>query len=147
MNNWESCKDDVLKNVASFNPWGIDRNGSVFSCNEGKCENGCIFSKSDNCVKARKRWLDAEKEVPKPIDWNNDIDWDHVPVDTPVLVNDDEDNEWRKRYFAGKRSCDYLVWSYGGTSFSGNSKTSWKHCQLARPEDVEKYWKKEDGNE
>lgn len=63
-----------------------------------------------------------------------DIDWSKVEVDTPVLVRQHEDNEWRKRHFAKYENGKVYVWNGGMTSFTTDnndiSYTEWKQTKL-----------------
>ena len=106
-----------------------------------------FFSYNGSCSDEKLKWLNSEYDEPKEIDWDNDIDWDRVPVDTPVLVRGSENEPWLKEHFA-ERNDQYGTWVNGTTSFTGDRRTiHWKYCQLARPEDIEKYRKKGDEDE
>lgn len=61
------------------------------------------------------------------------VDWSKVKVDTPVLVRNFENQDWRKRYFA---FFDYeliYTWDGGATSWSVKNKDAipWKYAKLA----------------
>ena len=72
-----------------------------------------------------------------------EVDWSKVKVDTPILVRENEDEEWNKRYFA---KFEYgVVWSFcdGRTSWSArknntirNDTISWKYAKLAESEET-----------
>lgn len=62
----------------------------------------CTNTICEECPSLVREWLDAEYEPP--------IDWLRVPIDTPVLVKEKDDAEWKKRYF-----CCYLP--KGGRKF------------------------------
>lgn len=83
-----------------------------------------------------------EQEPEKEIDWENDIDWEKVPMDTEVLVSD-RGTDWKKRYFLcylpdTKR---YRTFGYGEASSKAYSIGGWSDCQLVNDEDIEKYRK------
>lgn len=62
------------------------------------------------------------------------IDWSKVPVDTPVLVKDYENNSWKKRYFAYFQYDKVYTWGDGATSWSSErsgSVTPWMYAKLA----------------
>ena len=62
-----------------------------------------------------------------------EIDWSKVPVDTKVLVSENGNGGWLKRYFAKYENGKIYVWNYGATSFSVRIKencSSWKHAKL-----------------
>lgn len=85
------------------------------------CEYNC------SCNEEFKKWANSEYVEPP-------VDWSKVTVDTPVLVRDDENDKWLKRYFATyKNNCVY-VWTYGATSWSTNNEKdmwNWKYAKLA----------------
>lgn len=86
-----------------------------------------------------------QEDEPEIIDWDNDIDWTKVPMDTEVLVSNC-DTSWKKRYFLcylpdTKR---YRTFGYGEASSKAYSISGWARCQLANDEDIEKYKKVKD---
>lgn len=62
-------------------------------------------------------------------------DWSKVAVDTPILVRDSEDEEWRRRYFAKYENGTVYAWGSGRTSWSGSSMTVWNCVKLAESEE------------
>ena len=78
------------------------------------------------------------------IDWESNIDWSLVPVDTPVLARDYENQKWVKGYFFGvdcNRDYQYGVFTDGKTSWTADGHSYWKHCLLVRADDLKKYRK------
>lgn len=76
-------------------------------------------------------WLMEEYEEPE-------VDWSKVEVDTPILVKDFENEEWRDRYFARYENETIYVWCDGRTSWSAydnSDVTSWKYVKLAEREE------------
>lgn len=140
MTNFELIDPDSVKEVFARS-FAVDkRTGKVKTCSKWDCVN-CLFYESNDCIKAREDWLDQTKFDPE-----KDIDWSKVPVDTPVIVwNTDE--EYR-RYFSGIKDGRFSAYSDGRTSWSSITGQIyyWYHCKLYRPEDVEKYRKKETEN-
>lgn len=62
------------------------------------------------------------------------VEWSKVPVDTPILVKDDYDEEWVKSYFASYKNGEVRAWMGGRTSFSVKNKTDtfgWKYAKIA----------------
>ena len=56
------------------------------------------------------------------------IDWSKVPVDTKVLVKDEEDScVYIKRYFAEYKDGYIYTWADGKTSFTTQAKTKWNY--------------------
>ncbi len=111
------------------------KNGVLVSCADiGSCENcdfcgnGCTDYKSANTVFSR--WANEEFVTPE-------INWDLVPIDTPIYVWDGDDERPCKlrRHFAGigndGRIC---AWQDGRTSFTNPEQiplNHWKHAELA----------------
>lgn len=73
-------------------------------------------------------WLLEEYEEPE-------TDWSKVAVDTPILVRDSEDEEWKKRYFAKNEYGDVYAWDNGRTSWTVDFMTKWKYAKLAESEE------------
>ena len=58
------------------------------------------------------------------------IDWNTVPVDTPILVRDYEDEDWIPAYFAEYNNGVVYVWEDGGTSFTKKQTEAWCYAKL-----------------
>lgn len=85
------------------------------------CEMDCVA-----CGTALQIWLDEEYEV----------DWDYVPVDTPVLVRNSKNENWTPRHFKRIRDTTethkFETWGDGQTSRTTDGIISlWKYCELA----------------
>lgn len=91
-------------------------------------------------------WYMKEHEEPKAIDWDKDIDWMRVPVNTTVLVRDDEDEEWRKSFFAvyipNSGGNKYTTFGFGEKWADASYVNFWGYCKLVNEEDIEKYRKR-----
>ena len=61
------------------------------------------------------------------------VDWSKVKVDTPILVRDFENQDWKKRYFAFFEDELIYTWGGGATSWSVKNKDAipWKYAKLA----------------
>ena len=61
------------------------------------------------------------------------VDWSKVKVDTPVLVRDFENQDWKNRYFAFFDDELIYTWDGGATSWSVKNKDAipWKYAKLA----------------
>ena len=140
MTHYESIDPDSVKEVFARS-FAVDkRTGNVKTCSKWDCVN-CLFYESNDCIKAREDWLDQPA-----LDPEKDIDWSKVPVDTPVIVwNTDE--EYR-RYFSGIKDGRFNAYADGRTSWSSitGNICHWKHCKLYRQEDIEKYRRKDTEN-
>lgn len=133
MLNKEKFAKKIVEIVVSGTDVGIV-NGRPCSCNKIYCED-CDFH-CGTCTEEFKEWANSEyKEI--------EIDWEKVPVDTPVLVWDNDKKYMKKRYYAGRDGIKFMTFDFGATSWSCDEKTSsWFNCELAREEDVEKYGKR-----
>lgn len=141
MTQYESIEPDKVKEIFARSFAVEKRTGEIRACNRLDCKN-CLFYGSNDCIQAREDWLDQPA-----IDWDKDIDWSKVPVDTPVIVgNTDEEH---RRYFSGIKDGCFGAYADGRTSWSSTTGNicSWNHCKLYRPEDVEKYRKKDTEND
>ena len=59
------------------------------------------------------------------------FNWEDVPVDTKVLVKDEEDScVYIKRYFAEFKDGYIYTWADGKTSFTTQAKTKWNYGKL-----------------
>lgn len=70
-----------------------------------------------------------------------EIDWSKIPVDTKVLVKNDENGEWNRRYFAGFINGEVTTFSNGMTSWSTSRSNnpilvSWKYAKLVENKKV-----------
>lgn len=107
---------------------------------------GCEKCKFDTnggygCANKFAMWLVSEYKDPA-----EDVDWSKVPVDTPVLVRDDEDM-WHKRYFAKYENGKKYVFTYGRTSWSDGENMNiipCKYAKLANPEDCKSAFQTEE---
>nr|DAZ79580.1 MAG TPA: putative AdoMet-dependent methyltransferase [Caudoviricetes sp.] len=94
------------------------------ACYKLTCKD-CLFglSNPDSCTSAREKWANSEYVEPP-------VDWSKVAVDTPILVTDNGDYKWIKRYFAKYENGIVYAWSNGTTSWSGDRCTPWKLAKL-----------------
>lgn len=76
-------------------------------------------------------WLTEGGDPKEP-----EIDWSKVEVDTPVLVRDNENNEWRRFYFAKYENGLVYTWVAGATSWTAKGNMyKWRFAKLAESED------------
>lgn len=81
-----------------------------------------------SCRQNRQKWADSEVS-----DYLAPIDWSKVPIDTPVLVRDDDSDDWTKAYFAGFKNGRVCTWDNGATSWSTSIPylvVSWRYAKL-----------------
>lgn len=126
MKNREKFAEQIIDIALSSGRLAINtETGKPCDCNETECTD-CIFcSKQGGCSGAIIEWAEKEYEEPP-------IDWSKVPVDTPILVRDYEEDVWEKRHFAKYENGIVYAWDEGTTSWSGGgSRTSWEMAKLA----------------
>ena len=144
MTNYESVDPKDIRTVFE-RYFAVNKNtNEINTCGKIDCDE-CLFNECGKafCYYVKKKWLD------QPVfDLEKDIDWSKVPVDTPVLVWS-SGNCTYNRYFSGIKDGRFGTYGDGLTSWSSitGNIVYWPHCNLYRPEDVEKYRKKEMGNE
>ena len=137
MLNIEKYKEELIKmGVININMLAIEGNKPAI-CNDNYKIKGitCIFCgfKPDRCADDATSWLFSEYKEPK-------VDWSQVKVGTPILVRDDEDSDWNKRYFAGFKNRRVYAWMNGATSWLADSEcsvNSWKYAKLAESDEID----------
>ena len=89
----------------------------------------CINTSCPKCHLYRTIWLMEEYEEPE-------IDWSKIKIDTPVLVRDNENNEWRRFHFAKYENGLVYTWVAGATSWTAKGNMyKWRFAKLAESED------------
>lgn len=135
MLNIEKYKEMLINiGIIDINKLAVVNDKPVKCKNLYKCDE-CDFGEEESCESYLEEWLFSEYEEPG-------VDWSKVKVDTPILVRNNEDEEWMNRYFA---KFEYgVVWSFCDerTSWSAsknnsvrNDIISWKYAKLAESED------------
>ena len=92
------------------------------------CESDCT-----KCRMLQAIWILEDYEEPE-------TDWSKVAVDTPILVRDDEGEEWLKRHFAAYDDEIGIIytWTNGDTSWtSEGNMMAWRCAKLAETEGAE----------
>lgn len=122
MTNREKFRDELDNMLSVFLAVA---NGKPVPCDDTDCRE-CDFK--GNCMgreEAVLDWLNAEYQEPS-------VDWNKVPIDTPVLVSCDGER-WYRRYFAGVRDGKPETYDVGATSWSVDGKRTcvWKFVKLA----------------
>ena len=124
MTNYEKYKDLVIHTLEKNN--FCDLANFVYS-------QDCKLRMCSECKELIVKWLDEE--------YKPRVDWSKVPVDTPVIVRE-MTGKGIKRHFCKyepKFVEPFVCFNDGRTSFTGGATTHWDNCELARPEDIEKY--------
>ena len=87
----------------------------------------CSDMTCSTCQMIQMLWLLEDYEEPE-------IDWSKVKVDTPVLVKNKENDEWKKRHFAKYKDGDVYTWDNGHTSNESSCMVYYKYAKLAEDE-------------
>ena len=129
MLNKEKFKDEIVEIACKGYDFALE-DGKVVNCQNTDCWK-CSFSSHINgvcCTVNRKNWANSEYE--------EYVDWSKVPVDTKILVRDDENVPWTPRHFACiEHGCVY-AFSYGRTSFTSRGKECcWRYAKLYKEEE------------
>lgn len=128
MTNYEHYKEQIDKITRLGWRIAIDKDGEPHACSEINC-NDCLSDGSD-CYKIVSEWADKEYIEPE-----KQVDWSKVPVDTPILVSDDN-RRWEHKHFAKYENGYVYAWANGMTSFTviDFHSCTWKYAKLAEVE-------------
>lgn len=133
MLNKEKYADEIFDLAIYGRMFGIN-NGKPKSCVSMKLCKGCEFENIPipGCREKLKEWLNSEYV-------ESTVDWSKIPIDTPILVRDADNESWRKGHFAGISVTGKVgIFYNGGTSWSAakpSDYTLWSQAKLA--EDVD----------
>ena len=125
MTNREKFAEQILDIACGGSKIAVDKATlELASCYKLACRD-CLFNFGNgDCRGARKKWANSEYVEPR-------VDWSKVAVDTPILVRDSANLEWRKRYFAKYENGSVYSWSDGATLWSSEGyTTAWKLAKL-----------------
>ena len=95
--------------------------------------NDCTDVGCARCKMLQMLWLLEDCKEPE-------IDWSKVEVDTPILVRDNENNEWQRFHFAKYEDGFVYTWIAGATSWTaagyeaGGNVYKWNFAKLAEDE-------------
>lgn len=135
MTNREKYAEQILDIACSGSRIAVKKNVmEPVPCPSISCQYCYLrLKKGSRCDDACKEWCESEYEEPS-------IDWSKIPIDTPILVRDSQDDEWLHRHFAKFENGVVYAWRAGCTSWSnvdGNEDyyLSWKYAKLAEDGD------------
>lgn len=111
-------------------------------CRKAEIENGTVFfyknceriSQWLNRVDIRSTCFTEENQRIDIAEYLGIVDWSKVAVDTPILVKQNEQDEWEKRHFAYFKDERVHAWLCGTTSWSADYEgdaTDWNFAKLA----------------
>lgn len=126
MTNYEYYKEQIEKIARMGQKVAIKKDtNEIVSCVDivSGCCDDCLFGGYGNCAQKAMAWADAEYIEPE-------VDWSKVAVDTPILVSIDN-VQWYCRHFAKYENGLFYVWDDGRTSYTTNTKSTWKYAKLA----------------
>ena len=117
--------------------YGIAKqNGHLQPCRHTACSK-CDFNTTLCCPEEIRKWANSEYKEPE-------IDWNKVPVDTPIYVWNNNDNRTYKRHFAGYNKVNNMVIAFddGRTSWSsGATTTNWDNAKIKEGVDCSEWYK------
>ena len=134
MLNKEKYAKEILDIVCNGNDVG-KRNGHLYPCVANvKCPD-CEFYKSDtSCNEEFAKWANSEYKEPE-------IDWNKVPVDTPVYVWNNNYKEKIQRHFANFKDNIIRAFDNGKTSWTECNVSYWKHAEIKEGVDCSEWYK------
>lgn len=134
MTNREKFAEQILDIACSGRLLAVKKSTlEPIACERINCEK-CYFGgkSTGECITECKKWCDVEYVDPPerpPVDWNK------VPVDTPILVRDHGKKPWERRYFAKYEDGKVWAWNDGANSWSAWNNDSntigWEYAKLA----------------
>ena len=131
MLNREKYEKEILDIVCNGNRIAVV-DGKPRECRGVKC-NTCGLEKFGSCYDGLREWVNSEyiEPVEPPVDWSK------VSVDAKILVRNNEDSVWKRRYFAKYEDETVYTWDYGKTSWStyDGKMSSYKYAMLPESED------------
>ena len=139
MLNKEKYAKEILDIACNGDSVGM-RNGILCSCDTiNNCKHCDFYNEEILCEQIIKDWANSEYKEPE-------IDWNKVPVDTPIYVWDNGDTYKRythKRYFAGydKKYNMIIAFDNGGTSWSSVTTTKWDNAKIKEGVDCSEWYK------
>ena len=129
MLNKEKFKDEIVEIACKGYDFALE-DGKVVNCQYTDCWKCSFNSHIDGvcCTVKRKNWANSEYE--------EYVDWSKVPVDTKILVRDNENLPWSPRHFSRIKQGRVYTFSYGRTSFTSKGKECcWRYAKLYKEEE------------
>ena len=127
MKNKEKYAKEIFDIVCSGGVIAFNKTtNKVVPCRGLLCSD-CLFD--NHCFgKEIKEWCESEYVEPP-------VDWSKVPVDTPILVRDEDEEKFKKRHFAKYANEKVYAWNMGTTSWTTDEScvTTWNCAKLAEP--------------
>ena len=114
-------------------------NNAPIKCDDAQCSE-CKLYYCDSCARGFTEWANSEYKEPE-------IDWDKVPVDTPIYVWDSCYKNKTPRHFASfKNNTNTIVaFNNGQTSWTVDDNeydvSCWKHAEIKEGVDCSEWYK------
>lgn len=116
------------------------------TCNGVKCMDCCLSNKGDNNYDscAARELTNPQEAIKEVQEWHKEntlkIDWSKVPVDTKIIVWDNDSKNYKvKRHFAKFENGKIYAWNNGLTSWTVKkdkySSAKWGNTELAEVAD------------
>ena len=139
MKNREKFEKEILDIACSGHSIAFDKEANkLTACNKINCGECAFYSSGSRCRGKCKEWCESEYVEPE-------VDWNKVPVDTPVLVRNNESDIWYNRHFAYFEDGKVFAYDFGATSWSADKShictSACRYAKLANEEDISKYAK------
>ena len=120
---------ETLANIAIEHGIVALLNGMPMDCNSISCIDCdfCNDEENESCFYYKRQvhdWANAEYVEPQ-------VDWTLIPIDTLILVRNNVDEDWIKRYFAGVENNKVYTWTNGTTSKSTPNIRIWESWKYA----------------
>ena len=134
MLNKEKYAKEILDIACNGDSVGM-RNGILCSCDTiNNCKHCDFYNEEILCEEVIKEWANSEYK-------EREIDWNKVPVDTPIYVWDD--GRTYKRHFAGYDKINNMIIAFdnGGTSWSSVTTTKWDNAKIKEGVDCSEWYK------
>ena len=128
MTNREKYAKEIL-NIACAGKRIAVKNGVPCDCSATDCGKCDLGQGDSHCSGELVEWCNS-KYIEPPVDWSK------VPIDTPILARDSENEKWIKRHFAKYEGGK--VWAYrnGTSSWTNNDIYCWTFGKLAADDEL-----------
>ena len=137
MLNKEKYAKEIIDIVCSGEEIG-KKNGHLQPCTDTSCCN-CDFNTDLGCVEELQKWANSEYKEPE-------IDWNKVPIDTPIYVWDNNEDKIykKKRYFAeyDTNNDKIIAFTEGQTSWTSDQNIMvWDNAEIKEGVDCSEWYK------
>lgn len=133
MTNYEKYKDQIDWQARAGSSLAVRKSDNTpIMCEEIDCSECKFYQRGNTCGLQAIEWLKAEYEEPEV-----EVDWNKVPIDTPILVKTGINDEWTERFFAGYIADKVCVFDGYDTSENFVGISPWNYAKLAKKEEKE----------